>query len=467
MSWKLETLGNATLVIHKNGNALLATDPWLVGTAYFGSWSLEEPPTEKQIQKVVSASFIWFSHGHPDHFHPESIDLISRRAQILVPDHYDNEMERMLISAGFKTCVLPFREWVALGDDARVMCLQNENMDAILAIELGDTLILNMNDSPFCGHGAFLRRLVGKYRTSYLLKLHSWDADMLNIVNEFDERIIGPPEEYRAGAVRAISRICDYLSPTYFCCSSAQHVYIRSDSKWANDYRTGWSDMATHWCAKSTNLVEPFVRIDLKSGKVIQNHPSRTTDLSHVTSRNGEDNWEERLSECEWSEVESFIGQFNILGQQQDFIAFTVGGETRKFFLSPRANLVPERRHKGIIFGVPRHSLLVTVRYGYFDDLLIGNFMRTQLINMTLYPHFSRTIAKLGGNAKVFTPLQRQQFRRHFFRLSPVAYVRHHAFEIWRFGINPALIKLIRKLGMYRTIRHLYYIVLGYRLEQT
>ena len=45
------------------------------------------------------------------------------------------------------------------------------------------------------------------------------------------------------------------------------------------------------------------------------------------------------------------------------------------------------------------HSLMQTIRYGYFDDLLIGNFMKTELINFQLYPQFSPCIAKYGGNA--------------------------------------------------------------------
>ena len=35
--------------------------------------------------------------------------------------------------------------------------------------------------------------------------------------------------------------------------------------------------------------------------------------------------------------------------------------------------------------------------------MLIGNFMRTELHNVALYPHFTPLVAKLRGNAKVFT----------------------------------------------------------------
>ena len=32
-----ETIGNATIICH-DGGPVLATDPWLIGSAYFGSW---------------------------------------------------------------------------------------------------------------------------------------------------------------------------------------------------------------------------------------------------------------------------------------------------------------------------------------------------------------------------------------------------------------------------------------------
>ncbi len=47
-----------------------------------------------------------------------------------------------------------------------------------------------------------------------------------------------------------------------------------------------------------------------------------------------------------------------------------------------------------------KQSLLSTIEYGYFDDLLIGNFMKVQLVNTKLYPHFTPLMAKIEGNAR-------------------------------------------------------------------
>src|ERR1700716_3562690 len=46
MELGFETIGNATVVVHDDGVPVLATDPWVRGSAYFGSWGLSHavPP---------------------------------------------------------------------------------------------------------------------------------------------------------------------------------------------------------------------------------------------------------------------------------------------------------------------------------------------------------------------------------------------------------------------------------------
>ena len=63
MSWSFETLGNAIVQVFENGQPMLVTDPWLLGSAYFGSWELERPLTETQLANARGSRFAWFSHG--------------------------------------------------------------------------------------------------------------------------------------------------------------------------------------------------------------------------------------------------------------------------------------------------------------------------------------------------------------------------------------------------------------------
>ena len=102
-----------------------------------------------------------------------------------------------------------------------------------------------------------------------------------------------------------------------------------------------------------------------------------------------------------------------------------------------------------------------TVEYGYFDDLLIGNFMKTELIDMELYPRFTPIVAKLGGNAKVFTRRQLWRFDAHYFRRAPNIYLAHHLHMFWLYTFKPVLRAGLSKLGVLETAKGLMRRALG------
>jgi hypothetical protein len=439
---KFETLGNATLQFFRDGHPVLATDPWLKGTCYFGSWALEKPLTDTQIANVLASDYLWISHGHPDHMHIESLAMLPQGKRVLVPDHYHAEIRDFLVGQGFDVTVMPYRAWIDLGRGMRAMCLDNPNQDAILVVEAGDALVINQNDSPLAADLPFLRRLVRTHPNdkTYLAALCSIDADMLNFVDGNDRRITAPPAQLKAGKVHEVSIRAAALGVRNFCCSSNQHIYVRADSAWVNDYRIAWPEMQAHWSRRQVRLIEPFVTVDLETGEVTRNHPSQTSDFSQVTHGTGEDDWRATLTETEWHSVEAFMKRFHLLRRHMDFVSFTIGGETRTITLG--------RGDRGVRFAVPKQSLLAAVEYGYFDDLLIGNFMKTELKGMRLYPWFSPLVAKVGGNAKVFTPEEYRAFHWRYFKRAPLAYLRYQSERTWRQSISPALITFLARLGV-------------------
>ncbi len=70
-----ETIGNATLIGY-DGKPVLATDPWLEGSAYFGSWGLSHVVPAEQKHAVQQCPYVWISHGHPDHLNPDAIGVL-------------------------------------------------------------------------------------------------------------------------------------------------------------------------------------------------------------------------------------------------------------------------------------------------------------------------------------------------------------------------------------------------------
>ncbi len=224
----------------------------------------------------------------------------------------------------------------------RILCVANENMDAIVAIEAGGVLLLNKNNSPFCGEDAFFRKLVRQYKDSYLFALCAFDADMINMFDERMESLIGPPGERKPGTVWAVANTAKYLGVKTFCCSSSQHVYARPDSAWANPYRITWAEIERLWPEPGIRLVPPYSQVDLDGGALLHTDAGNVADPATRIKPEAEDDWSARLSEAEWTRVEAFARQFQTLRFWQDFIAFTVGGETRTFLLRDGARQKPD-----------------------------------------------------------------------------------------------------------------------------
>jgi hypothetical protein len=333
------------------------------------------------------------------------------------------------------------------------MCVANENMDAILAIDVGGTLLLNKNDSPFCGEDAFFRRLVARFKQSYLLALCAFDADMINTFDQDMRPLIDPPEDRKPGTVWATAKVAEYLGVQAYCCSSSQHVYARPDSAWANAFRITWPDMRRLWTSNTVRLIPPFSLVSLPSGTLVKTDCDEVRDPASRIVQERQEDWGALLSEAEWSQVERFARQFETLAHWQDFIGFNVGGETRIFHIRGTRASKPMNRQTGAVFHVPRGSLLETVTYGYFDDLLIGNFMKTQLFNMHLYPMFTPRVAKLGGNAKVFTARDLRRFRLHYFTRSPLAWLRYRAQVIVHYFIMPIIREQAQALGLFPLLK--------------
>ena len=107
-----DTVGNATVILHDR-EPLLATDPWISGPAYFGSWGLAHQIPAEQLEAVRRCKYLWVSHGHPDHLSGDSLAQLKDKT-ILVPDHRGARVCNDLRAQGYDVKVLPDRQWFEL-----------------------------------------------------------------------------------------------------------------------------------------------------------------------------------------------------------------------------------------------------------------------------------------------------------------------------------------------------------------
>lgn len=434
MDLGFDTIGNATLIVHDKG-PLLVTDPWVAGDAYFGSWTLSHEIPEEQLSSIKRCPFVWFSHGHPDHLNAGSLPLF-RGKTILLPDHHGGRIRQDLEREGYRVRVLEDRVWVRLSDRVRVLCVPDYNQDAILLVDVGGTLVVDLNDANDRGWGTFVRRTVKQFERSFLLALCNYgDADMMNFHDEQGGFI-----EPRAAARWPIGALVNEKLRTYgttgFIPFSSLHRYQRTDSIWANRYCASIDDYDAGFDPSLGELLPAFVRYDALTGEHREIGPAETADVLREPKEFGDD-WSELLEAEDVKLARRYFRSIEHIATFLDFVNLRVGKKDHVIALGAR------HFDRGVTFEAPRHSLVTALRYEVWDDLLIGNFMKTTLHGrwpaVSLYPDFTPYVAKYADNGRAKTMEELDAYFKAYRRRAPLDYLRHHFEERSKKAFRSAL----------------------------
>ena len=411
----VKAVGNATLIVF-DPSPVLVTDPWIGDTdsAYFGSWTLPRVIPSAEKAEIFAAKFVWFSHGHPDHLNPQSLAQFKSR-QILLPDHVGGRIKRDLEIEGCAVRVLPDRRWVELSPRCKVFCIPNYVQDAALLVDVNGHLFLNLNDCAARGARRLIRNIAGAYSHSYLMKIVAGDPDL----NLFDAD--GRQVEFSSGNLMVgwhLSQEAKLYGAKSVIPFSSFHQYQREDSAWANRHVTPIDAFRIGFDERLARYIEPFVAIDCGNGKVepIECAPLQTT--LKPPSDFG-DSWSDQLDAADEALLRQYFLRRERLHRYIGFIDAVVGGRvTRIEFSGPR--------RKGITFEAPANSLMTAVRYEIFDDLLIGNFMKTTLHNIgSLYdPPINFAITKFGDNGRAMTEQELAKYFKAYYRKCGVEFIR-------------------------------------------
>ena len=138
-----------------------------------------------------------------------------------------------------------------------------------------------------------------------------------------------------------------------------------------------------------------------------------------------------------------------ILRDHFGFIEVSAGNST------VTVDLNRERRNVGIRFECPRSSFMSCIEHELFDDLLIGNYMRTILHDVeALYPHFTPFVAKYGDNGGAKTRRELARYFGHYYMRDPIA----HTLKWLANGSEMVLRKVIPEdSAMFRFAKRTYY----------
>ncbi len=433
-----ETIGNATVTCIDDV-PILTTDPWTGGDAYFGSWAMLHEIPRAQLENIQRAQYMWLSHGHPDHVHAASLDRLANK-KILLPNHVGGRMHSDFTKAGFDVRILEDRTWVPLSKNIRVMCISDYHQDAVLLIDVGGRLVVNVNDAVERGWGRFVKKIISEYRTSFLLKLFGYgDVDMINVLDENGSKLIPPPPTSSPEAKRywdsylneKISFWTNYFQTTYMIPFSSFHRYQRDDSVWCQEYVTPLSAIAKAQTGGGCEQLPAFIRYDCEKDDYQRLDPPENGGGVAEAASFG-DVWSEPLERDEIAKLTKYFQSIEFLADKIDSLCFVVGGREHRIELhAPRTG--PLFTGRSITFEVPRASLMSAVAYEIFDDLLIGNFMKTTLHGNwgtalapnVLYPYFTPWIVRYADNAQVKTHDELREYFSVYRKRAPFDYLLH------------------------------------------
>ena len=445
---RVSTIGNATVIVYDD-SPILATDPWFGGedSAYFGSWNLSHEIPIQQKQDILNSEYIWFSHGHPDHLNSSSLNQL-RGQKILLPDHVGARIAKTLMNDQFDVSVLPDRKWVNLSPNTNIMCITTCIQDAILLISVYDRLFINLNDSGARHCTNFIRTIAKEYRCAYLLSLSGYgDADMINFFDESGKFVV-PPAKNNIYVGEQLGHLAKSLRADAVIPFSSHHQYQRTDSLWAQEYVTPLHDYENGFPG-DIEFIPPFVDIECPSGDYQSISPKQIEIVPKFPEYYG-DSWSDELDLQDRVAIDKYFQRKELIRDRIGYIHLVVGGKTHTVSLNPRSK-------KGISFELPRNSLMSAIDMEIFDDLLIGNFMKTTLHNMrSLYEsQFAFSLTKYADNGRAETEEEVRQYLAEYRRRAGRQYIYETFLDYSKSLVNRVLTNKGSKIR--RKVRSIYY----------
>jgi len=415
MDLGFETIGNACLIFHDRA-PVLATDPWLFGSAYFGSWILSHEVPAQQQTHVQQSEYLWISHGHPDHLSLPSLETL-RDKKLLLADHVGARVSADLRRLGFDVQVLRDGVWVELSPRLRVASIANYNQDAVLIVDLDGHLIIDANDAGDRGASRFLRRELPRFskRTFLACLMGYGDADMINFFDEQGQSV-APPAAQRLPVGPQIAAILHGFGIGNYLPSSAQHRYQRTDSLWANQHVTPKEAYDEGFESDHARCLPAFIQYDLAADEYRRIDPKSNDGQVAEPAEFGDD-WSTPLEPDDVANLRDYFGGFEHLSTFLGHVNLRVGGKDHVIDIN--------RDHgRGITFETPAQSLRQAIAWRAFDDLLIGNFTKTTLHGDwwgsrgtdALYPHFTPFVTKFGDNGGARTGAEIRAYFAEYLR---------------------------------------------------
>ncbi|MBL7932636.1 MAG: MBL fold metallo-hydrolase [Bacteroidia bacterium] len=233
---KITYISHATLLIEVDGINIV-TDPWVKGSVYCNQWHLFPKPLHPE--KIIDADIVLYSHGHEDHLHAESLQMIDKKAKLLYPYSWYGGTTEFFKELGFGDVKEVVNEQtVSVAPDIKVTYLSN-NLDNVIILEVKGKVLVDINDALPSASQGLIRYFIDKIKSrwkkiDYIFSSYGGAAYFPNTVhfkNKNDLEIAETRELF------FVSNFCDIvaaLKPTFAIPYAVDFVLLDDHQRWVN-----------------------------------------------------------------------------------------------------------------------------------------------------------------------------------------------------------------------------------------
>lgn len=130
-----------------NGNKTLLVDPFYFFDEFLGSFICHFPPRELTPESLGRINYLYSSHIHPDHCHPQTLEKIRNQVEQVVLPNERNALVELYANAGFTSPrILKNGETISIDDGINITAYWDGTVDTALVVEMDGCTILHQND---------------------------------------------------------------------------------------------------------------------------------------------------------------------------------------------------------------------------------------------------------------------------------------------------------------------------------
>lgn len=238
---KVRSVGHACLEIEVAGLRIV-TDPWWAGPAYNQQWYPWPTPRPDGLEDRP-IDYVYLSHGHEDHLHPDTLKRLRPGSVALVPECLTGGMTEFLREGlGFSDVIeLQHGRTATLRNGVKVTCYLNLT-DSLLVVEGDGQVLVDGNDALHASPPAVIEHFCHALRARHppvdLLFLGyggaSWFPNCIRLPGREDREVARARERV---FVENFLAVVQRLRPRLACPFAASFVLLEPHNRWINDVK--------------------------------------------------------------------------------------------------------------------------------------------------------------------------------------------------------------------------------------